>query len=173
MKKIKKIEDTESKQAIVIPTRFGSFYLEATQRGLYQLRFPGRVMLSLLRPFGPPRNDSIRYLRQAKKLLQNYLHGKSVSFHALKFDLSDYTPFECNVLMALSKVRRGELKSYAELARTAGRPRAGRAVGAVMRKNRLPIILPCHRIVHSNGKLGGYSQGLVWKKRFMKWEGLL
>ena len=103
-------------------------------------------------------------------MLRKYLRGERVSFDRVPIDLSGYTPFEGKVLRILARVRPGDRISYQELARKAGRPRASRAVGSVMRKNRLPIILPCHRVVRSDGALGGYSGGLAWKRRLLAIE---
>jgi methylated-DNA-[protein]-cysteine S-methyltransferase len=71
-------------------------------------------------------------------------------------ELSDSTEFERKVLVALAKVRRGEVISYGELATAAGSPRAARAVGSALGKNPIPILLPCHRVVAANG-IGGYG----------------
>lgn len=149
-----------------IPSRFGTFYLEATERGLYALRFPSAN-----------RKGKISGLRSGKKELQKgaerlrrYLAGEAVSFSGLSFDLEGFTPFEKKILRALSKMDLGEVRSYADLARAAGSPRASRAVGSVMGKNRLPILLPCHRVVRADGSLGGYSKGLIWKRRLLALE---
>jgi O-6-methylguanine DNA methyltransferase len=80
------------------------------------------------------------------------------------------SPFQCSVWRALQSVRRGETISYAELARRAGHPRAVRATAGACGANPLPIILPCHRIVRSNGDLGGFSSGLPWKIRLLSLE---
>jgi methylated-DNA-[protein]-cysteine S-methyltransferase len=79
-------------------------------------------------------------------------------------DFSNSTDFERKVLAALAKVRRGGVISYGELATAAGSPRAARAVGSALGKNRIPILLPCHRVVASNG-IGGFggSAGSGWR----------
>ena len=143
-----------------VKTRFGTFYLEETPRGLREVQFPREVKTHKQRK---PRGKS-RLLMKTGKLLKNYLEGKPVSFRRLPIDLSDFTEFEKKVLKALARVRYGQKRSYRDLAKAAGASGASRAVGSVMRKNRLPIILPCHRIICTNGKLGKYSQGLPWKK---------
>ena len=148
---------------IPVQTAFGNFYLQATSRGLYGLKFPARESKI---------HDCriTRILSGARKLLQEYFKGRPVSFRSLKIDLSGFTAFEQKVLKILSRIPRGRTHSYGWLAAKAGSPKAARAAGAAMRKNRLPIILPCHRIVPSGGGLGGYSQGLGWKKRLLALE---
>ena len=82
------------------------------------------------------------------------------------------TDFQRAVLIEMMKIPYGEVKSYGELARLAGYPRAARAVGSVCRNNKYPIIIPCHRVVASNG-LGGYAFGLEMKKELLKIEGVV
>ena len=101
------------------------------------------------------------------RLIRQYLEGKPVSFKKLPLDLAGFTLFERKVLRALATVSRGRSISYQALAANAGNRLASRAVGMVMKKNRLPIILPCHRVLRSDGSLGGFSQGLGWKKRLL------
>lgn len=108
-------------------------------------------------------------------LLERYFGGEAVVFdlavdrYAEAVGLSE---FEQAVLRALSAVRRGAVMSYRELAVAAGHPRAYRAVGSTMARNRLPIILPCHRIVHNGGTLGRYGDDPSWKSRLLLLEGV-
>ncbi|MGC9099225.1 MAG: methylated-DNA--[protein]-cysteine S-methyltransferase [Candidatus Micrarchaeia archaeon] len=73
--------------------------------------------------------------------------------------------FEVDVLLEVYKIPKGETRSYKEIAKSVGRPFAYRAVGNALKKNPMPIIIPCHRVVRSDGKLGGYSFGGEAKKR--------
>ncbi len=87
-----------------------------------------------------------------------------------KFDLSlvpEGTPFQLKVWKALRDIPYGDTLSYGELARRIGNPRAARAVGAANRRNPLPIIVPCHRVIGSNGKLTGYAGGLSIKEALL------
>lgn len=149
-----------------IKTKYGSFYLEATVNGLSRLHFPAKE----LRPVKGKASSPV--VRKTAKLIEQYFEGKPISFERLKMDLSHFTASEQKVLRALAKVRRGQVVSYQQLAEKAGFPRAARFVGSVMRKNRLPLILPCHRVLTSGGALGGYSCGIPWKKRLLKLEGV-
>ena len=106
------------------------------------------------------------------KEVQEYYKGKKVNFFDYQLNLKSYTPFQKKVLSTVSKVPYGILKSYQEIAVEAGFPRAFRAVGNMMRKNPLPLIIPCHRVIRSDGKLGGFSggKGIALKKKMIDWE---
>jgi len=150
-----------------VQTRLGTFYLEATDQGLSKLEFPSQKAKQKLHALP---SDS-KSLQQARKLLVDYAKGKKVSFLKLKLDLSGFTSFERRVLKALEHVKYGKVSTYSDLAKKSKSPKAARAVGSVMRKNRIPVLIPCHRVVRSGGELGGYSQGLAWKKRLLELEG--
>jgi O-6-methylguanine DNA methyltransferase len=82
------------------------------------------------------------------------------------------TPFQVLVWQAVSKVRWGETRSYAQVAAEIGQPLAVRAVGAANGANPIPIVVPCHRIIASNGALQGYGGGLALKAALLELEGL-
>jgi methylated-DNA-[protein]-cysteine S-methyltransferase len=86
-------------------------------------------------------------------------------------DISDLTPFEQAALRAAARIPPGEVRSYAWVATQIGRPRAARAVGRVMARNPVPLLLPCHRVVDSSGGLHNYYYGLDMKARLLKMEG--
>jgi methylated-DNA-[protein]-cysteine S-methyltransferase len=86
-------------------------------------------------------------------------------------DISDLTPFEQAALRAAARIPPGEVRSYAWVATQIGRPRAARAVGRVMARNPVPLLLPCHRVVDSSGRLHDYYYGLDMKARLLKMEG--
>lgn len=158
----------------VFRTPFGLFRLGATPKGLYALNFPGQSSLPS-KGSSASRSDKFskrvsRLLDQAIVKIQAYLHGKKVDFGRLRIDWAGYSSFSGKVLGRLRKVSWGKTASYGDLARAAGSPAAGRAVGQVLRSNRLPIILPCHRIIRKSGRLGGFSKGPQWKKRLLKLE---
>jgi O-6-methylguanine DNA methyltransferase len=92
---------------------------------------------------------------------------------AARVDISDLTPFEQAVLRAAAQIPRGQVRSYAWVAREIGHPRAARAVGQVMAKNPLPLLFPCHRVVDSTGALHNYGYGIDMKARLLQMEGYL
>jgi methylated-DNA-[protein]-cysteine S-methyltransferase len=97
-------------------------------------------------------------LCEAERELTEYFAGRRQTFE-VPLDLSGWPPFTEKILEELRKVPYGETLTYGELAARAGCPRAARAVGQVMAANPLPIVIPCHRVVAANGRLGGYSGG--------------
>ncbi len=108
-------------------------------------------------------------------LLTRYFAGEQVAFplDLERFlDVHGFTAFERDVLRALWRVPYGRTVSYGDLAAAAGRPHAYRAAGSVMARNPLPVILPCHRVVHSDGSLGRYGDDPSWKPRLLRLEGL-
>lgn len=108
--------------------------------------------------------------------LRRYFDGEPVSFGldvAACADVLGFTGFERAVYAALSRVPYGTVVSYRDLATAAGRPNAYRAVGSAMARNSLPVILPCHRVVRNDGRLGDYGDDPSWKERLLKLEGIV
>lgn len=104
--------------------------------------------------------------------LERYCSGVRVDFDDVRLDLPAGTDFQRRVLAATRKTGYGRTITYGELAERAGRPRAARAVGTVMSSNRFPVLIPCHRVVASGGRLGGYTspQGPCLKERLLEIE---
>jgi methylated-DNA-[protein]-cysteine S-methyltransferase len=105
--------------------------------------------------------------------LRAYLGGEPDDFRDVSIALDANTEFQRNVLGLCRKIPYGQTWSYAKLAQAAGSPRACRAVGNIMARNRIPLIIPCHRVVGSHGSLGGYSapSGLSLKRQLLQLEG--
>lgn len=87
-----------------------------------------------------------------------------------KLDLTGYTDFERAVWQVVKTIPRGEMRTYDWVAKRIGRPRAARAVGQALKKNPYPGLIPCHRVICSDGSLGGFSQGKEIKKRWLQRE---
>jgi methylated-DNA-[protein]-cysteine S-methyltransferase len=102
--------------------------------------------------------------------LKAYDCGELTSFD-LALDLRG-TPFQRQVWQALREIPYGELRTYGQLAASLGRPGASRAVGGANGKNPIPLIVPCHRVVASDG-IGGFTGGLAWKERLLAHEGIV
>lgn len=110
-------------------------------------------------------------LERAANQLQEYFSGQRSQFDLpLK---ADGTEFQQSVWSALGRIPFGELRSYRDIAHDIGRLKAVRAVGAANGANPLPIIVPCHRVIGSDGSLTGFSGGLETKKKLLKLEGAL
>ena len=111
-----------------------------------------------------------RSVDPARRELDEYFAGSRHVFD-LALDLEGVAEFNRLVLAELARVPYGETTTYGSLARRVGHPTAARAVGTVMNRNPIPIILPCHRVVGANGSLTGYAGGLWMKERLLAREG--
>ncbi len=100
-----------------------------------------------------------------------YFSGEKVGFSD-KLDLSGATPFQQAVWEKARLIPYGETRSYLQIAEQTGKPEGARAVGQALGKNPLPVIIPCHRVVASDGSLGGFSGGLEMKIRLLALEGV-
>jgi methylated-DNA-[protein]-cysteine S-methyltransferase len=116
------------------------------------------------------RADRDPLLRQAATELTEYMAGKRRVF-SVPFELEG-TEFQCRVWAELCKIPFGELSTYAAIAEALGQPKATRAVGAANGKNPLPVFIPCHRVIASDGTLAGYSGGVETKRLLLKREGI-
>src|SRR5918912_2157062 len=153
----------------VVESPVGDLHVAATDRGLCRISYWGdRWEDELARQFG------VRVLRSplddVRRELDEYFDGRRREFD-LPLDLR-VAPFHEAVLHELARVPYGRTETYGALAAKVGRPKAARAVGTVMNRNPIPIILPCHRIVGSNGSLTGYAGGLDVKRALLELEGV-
>lgn len=107
--------------------------------------------------------------------LQRYAEGELDRFDDVTVRDTATTRFQRQVLRTVRSIRFGETVTYGELAALSGSPSAARAVGAVMARNQVPIVFPCHRVVAAGGGLGGFSapDGLNLKQRMLKLEGVV
>lgn len=105
--------------------------------------------------------------------LESYFSGREINEWKTSLDTSGYSNFKLKVYGAVAKIAHGEVRSYKEVARDIGIPNGARAVGMAMRENRHPLLIPCHRVVASNNKLGGWSGPLGLKNRLLVIEGHL
>jgi methylated-DNA-[protein]-cysteine S-methyltransferase len=105
------------------------------------------------------------------KQLNDYLSGKRTAFE-VDYDISWMTPFRRRVMEECAKIPRGQTSTYAELARKAGNAKAFRAVGATMATNPIPVVVPCHRVLGSDGTLHGFGGGLDMKAQLLALEGV-
>jgi len=153
----------------------GPLLLAVSERGLCRISYdaePERQLESLARTFGARVLRSPRPLGEVKRELDEYFAGARRSFD-LRVDIERLTPFNRSVLEELARVPYGSLTTYGALAGQAGRRRAARAVGMIMNRNPIPIVLPCHRVVGSTGSLVGYAGGLERKEALLRLEGSL
>ena len=105
--------------------------------------------------------------------LQAYLGGEPMGAVQLPcLDLRGGTVFQQNVWKAIRRIPYGETQSYSQIANSIRNTRAVRAIGSACGANPIPLIIPCHRVLAANHKLGGFSGGISWKKRLLKLEGI-
>ena len=151
----------------LLDSPLGPIYAEAGEKGICTLRFSqtsaGRDASALVRPALP--TD----LRELARQMEEYWAGARRAFD-LPLDLRG-TEFELRVWRAIAGVPFGQTRSYAEIARDAGAPRAFRAVGRAVGRNPVGLVVPCHRIVGSDGGLHGYGGGLERKRWLLEHEG--
>ena len=159
----------------VIDSPIGPLLVAATDRGLARIFFdpePEHHLDRLAKTFGPRVLRSASTVDAAHRQLDEYFEGTRSSF-ALDVDLRGSAPFAQQVLDELARVPYGHTTTYGTLAAKVGAPRAARAVGTVMNRNPIPIVLPCHRVIGSNGSLTGYGGGLDVKEQLLRLEGAL
>jgi methylated-DNA-[protein]-cysteine S-methyltransferase len=151
----------------------GPLLVAVTPHGLCRIAFdpePERELERLARSFGIRALRSPRPVEAARRQLDEYFGGRRREFE-LDVDLGRATPFTRGVLAELARVPYGATTTYGRLAAESGRPRAARAVGTVLHRNPVPIVLPCHRVVGSTGSLVGYAGGLERKETLLRLEG--
>jgi len=156
-------------------TKWGHFGLAAGNNGLLRtclpLAEPEMVELQLLQNFPDSRYDKSLF-KTAQEQIIAYFEGAVINFRDIPVVLDGFSSFVSTVLDACRKIGFGGRLSYSGLAKKIGRPAAARAVGGALAKNPLPLIIPCHRIVHSDGKIGGFSAlgGKDLKAKLLKHE---
>lgn len=160
---------------VVFPSELGWMALGGTADRVHQLSFghdsavAARRALTRL-PRGAYRDDL--WFEELVERLQAYAKGARDDFRDVPVDLADLSEFAVRVVQQCRRIPPGATVSYGRLAEVVGRSGAARAVGGVMRTNRIPIIIPCHRVVGSGGKMHGYSgaDGITTKRRLLDME---
>ena len=145
----------------------GELTLVATDEALVAIRFPGEDDARARVP-EPLSTTGHPILRAAKSQLDEYFAGRRRAFDLPLAPAG--TPFQQAVWRALLAIPFGETRSYADIARAIGQPSATRAVGAANGRNPLPIVLPCHRVVRSDGTYGQYRGGPEAKHALLTME---
>jgi methylated-DNA-[protein]-cysteine S-methyltransferase len=160
---------------IVADTPIGDLLVGVTDRGLCRIHFdpdPERELESLARLYGPRVLRSPKPVDRVRKQLDEYFAGRRRSFD-VDWDIRSLPGYNQRVLTELARVEYGSTTTYGRLASLTGNPRAARAVGTIMNRNPIPIVLPCHRVVGAKGQLTGYAGGLERKELLLRLEGAL
>lgn len=159
-----------------VDSPFGTFVAAATETGLVRLALaPSRideVVNDLARRLSPRVLEMPARVDVVRRQLDEYFGGRRWAFD-IAIDWSLVSGFSRRVLRATARIPYGEVTSYGKLARTAGSPRAARAAGNALHNNPVPIVVPCHRVLHADGGLGGYGGGLPMKEALLRLEGAL
>jgi methylated-DNA-[protein]-cysteine S-methyltransferase len=160
----------------VLPdTPIGDLLVGVTDHGVCRIHFdpdPDRELEALARQFGPRVLRTAKPVERVKSQLDEYFAGKRRGFE-IDWDVRGLPAYNQRVLAELARVEYGSTTTYGSLAALTGNPRAARAVGTVMNRNPIPIVLPCHRVVGANGKLTGYAGGLDRKELLLRLEGAI
>ena len=154
-------------------SHIGKIYIAAVKEGVVKISFsiesPEELDKYCQKHLGVGVREGSEYNRDAKEQILKYLEGKSQSLDFPVIHLN--SPFREKVLEAERNIPYGETRSYGEVAKMVNNPRAARAVGSANAENSLPLYFPCHRIIFSNGSLGGYGGGFGVKKYLLDLEG--
>lgn len=158
-----------------IPTPLGTMRAFTGPAGLMRLTLPGEDGDDVARLIAMATGDAVAEDRASAAdvadQLAEYFAGTRTAF-TIALDLSRVPGFRGEVLEAMARIPHGATVSYAELARAAGRPTAVRAAGSACATNPVPVIVPCHRVVRSDGRLGNYGGGVPMKRDLLRMEGV-
>jgi methylated-DNA-[protein]-cysteine S-methyltransferase len=153
--------------AVSIPTALGIFTAGFSDQGLATLDFPDRATLATT-GVPPELGQSFSVTKSA---LEAVFSGSSPG-ELPPLDLRAGTEFQRAVWRALLNIPVGHTRTYADIASEIGAPKATRAVGGACGANPIPVLIPCHRVLASGEKIGGFSAGLDWKRRLLAIEGI-
>ncbi len=161
---------------VVFKTRWGWFGLLAVEQGLIRASLPTTTKAAAQARLLAG-NDAPKFVKTLYKPIQDkvvaYFEGEMVDFNVdTPVFLQNLPPFTRSVLLACRRISFGQTSTYSALAAAVGQPKAVRAVANALARNTLPLIVPCHRIIRSDGKIGGFSVpgGKGLKKRLIKHE---
>ena len=162
----RKVQNEPVRNELVVASPVGKLRLVASEKGLVAIDVRNNAKQEVT-----AKNPSAQaILIRTKKQLEQYFAGKRTTFD-VALDLVG-TEFQVQAWRALCRIPFGKTISYGQQAANIKKPKAFRAVGSANGKNPIPIIVPCHRVVASDGSLGGYSLGLRMKKQLLALEGV-
>jgi methylated-DNA-[protein]-cysteine S-methyltransferase len=157
----------------VMDSPLGPLWIAVGPRGVVNIHYGAtpdpRELGRITRAYGPGVLPDRRGCDRVLTELDQYFAGRRRAFD-VAVDLAPLTPFQQRILAATARVPYGELTTYKVVARQAGNEHASRAAGAALGANPIPIVVPCHRIVATDGSLGGYAGGLAAKRRLLALE---
>ena len=144
----------------IFETAWGKTGIAWSEQGLCALALPGpsesKIRAAILENFPQAAPGASKPISEVIRQIKRYFQGEKIKFQT-RLDLFWATPFEAKVYKALLKIPYGETRSYADVAKAINNPGAARAVGMANARNRLPLIIPCHRVIAVDNRLGGFS----------------
>jgi methylated-DNA-[protein]-cysteine S-methyltransferase len=158
-------------QYTIIDTHIGKILIAGSEEGLLRISVheSRKSALESISQRFPKSIESPGGFGDLPQRLQRYAHGERIVFND-RLDLDDATPFQRTVWEATLSIPYGETQTYEWIAQRIGSPGAARAVGQALKRNPLPIIVPCHRIIGKDGSLTGFSAGIELKKIMLDLE---
>jgi methylated-DNA-[protein]-cysteine S-methyltransferase len=157
----------------VVDSPLGPLWVAVGPKGVVTIHYGAepshRELARIVRVYGPGVLPDPRRADPVARELDQYFAGRRRAFD-VPVDLATLTPFQRRILAATARVGYGDVATYATVASQAGSPRATRAAGAALGSNPIPIVVPCHRVLASDGSLGGYAGGLDAKRRLLRLE---
>ena len=166
-------------QYAIFRTKWGYFAIAGTEGVLYRTCLPApdrrtaqRELFQALEP-DESRNPCAFFLPDLQERIIAYFEGENVDFSTdPAVSLDNLTPFDRKVLLTCRKIAPGETTTYGDLAARIGHPGAARAVGSALARNLIPLIIPCHRVLRTDGRLGGFSApgGITTKQKLLRHE---
>ena len=166
----------EALRQVVAETALGFVGVALSARGIRHSTLFHRTRgaaVAELRAHGAVDAEQDERAAEVVDLLQRYAAGERVSLGEYPVDLPPCQPMQRDAWLALREIPRGQTRSYGWLAKRVGHPSAARAIGATMGANPIPLWLPCHRVVASDGSLHGFGGGLAMKQTLLELEGAL
>lgn len=157
---------------IIFNTNMGWVGILGSDKGLLRTTLPQHSAREARRLLGNGVNYAVRSHNLFDGLMERfrvYLSGDRITFPD-ELALSGATPFQRKVWEITRLIPYGETRSYTWVAEQVNKPRAARAVGQALARNPLPILIPCHRVITTNGRLGGFSSGVETKRRLLHLE---
>jgi len=152
-----------------VPTPDGEFIALYSELGLAELHFPAPAKVTNKTAAASIPKQILSWHRRTAAAVKKIIAGQPAD-ELPPLDVSRGTDFQQRVWRAMLPLRCGQTQSYSEIAKSIGKPKAVRAVGGACGANPIPLLVPCHRVLAANRKIGGFSGGLEWKKKLLARE---
>lgn len=150
-------------QTVSISSPWGAILVRTSSDGICGVSFAPET--------GEVETETTPLLADALNLFERYFRGEQVQW-SIPMDLSGGSDFDRKVWTAIEEIPYGGIRTYKWVAEKIGKPGATRAVGSALARNPIPVIIPCHRVIRSDGGLGGFSGGIEWKVNLLALEGI-